>query len=109
MVLVGDGLRDRGDRGGEAIEDMGDVVVRVDGVVARASGTPTHQATGSDLDIPLLAGWRRRGEQPSLPESHSTVSFSSDAPWYKRLFSFAGVGFLISVGYSDPGNWVRFN
>ncbi|PNW80544.1 hypothetical protein CHLRE_07g321951v5 [Chlamydomonas reinhardtii] len=30
---------------------------------------------------------------------------SADAPWYKKLFAFAGLGFLISVGYMDPGNW----
>ncbi|KAG2450474.1 hypothetical protein HYH02_004975 [Chlamydomonas schloesseri] len=30
---------------------------------------------------------------------------SADSPWYKKFFAFAGLGFLISVGYMDPGNW----
>ncbi|GIL44555.1 hypothetical protein Vafri_2087 [Volvox africanus] len=55
---------------------------------------------------PLLTGFKDRGELASLPESHATLSFpSEDAPWYRKLFAFAGLGFLISVGYMDPGNW----
>jgi manganese transport protein len=43
--------------------------------------------------------------EPSLPEVHSSVSISR-SPWYwRRLLGFLGPGFLISVGYMDPGNW----
>ena len=43
--------------------------------------------------------------EPSLPEVHSSVSLSrSHIPW-RRLLGFLGPGFLISVGYMDPGNW----
>ena len=43
--------------------------------------------------------------EPSLPEVHATVSISR-SPWYwRRLLGFLGPGFLISVGYMDPGNW----
>src|SRR5580692_3897615 len=42
---------------------------------------------------------------PSLPEVHSSVTVSgSPYPW-RRLLGFLGPGFLISVGYMDPGNW----
>jgi manganese transport protein len=42
---------------------------------------------------------------PSLPEAFSSVRLSaSTVPW-KRLLGFIGPGFLISVGYMDPGNW----
>ena len=44
-------------------------------------------------------------ERPSLPESHSSVSVSSSIQPWRRLLSFVGPGFLIAVGYMDPGNW----
>ncbi len=41
----------------------------------------------------------------SLPEIHSTVSISISPFYWRRLLGFIGPGFLISVGYMDPGNW----
>jgi len=43
--------------------------------------------------------------EPSLPEVHSTVSVSGSPVYWRRLLGFLGPGFLISVGYMDPGNW----
>src|SRR5580693_9490447 len=43
--------------------------------------------------------------EPSLPEVHSSVSISRSAVSWRRLLGFLGPGFLISVGYMDPGNW----
>ncbi len=43
--------------------------------------------------------------EPSLPEVHSTVSVSRSPNYWRRLLGFLGPGFLISVGYMDPGNW----
>jgi manganese transport protein len=43
--------------------------------------------------------------EPSLPEVHSTVSISRSPVYWRRLLGFIGPGFLISVGYMDPGNW----
>ncbi len=42
---------------------------------------------------------------PSLPEVHSSVSVSRSPFYWRRLLGFIGPGFLISVGYMDPGNW----
>ncbi len=42
---------------------------------------------------------------PSLPESHRTIPFSSGAPWFRKVLAFAGPGYLVAVGYMDPGNW----
>jgi manganese transport protein len=42
---------------------------------------------------------------PSLPEVHSSVSVSRSPHFWRRLLGFLGPGFLISVGYMDPGNW----
>ncbi len=43
--------------------------------------------------------------RPSLPESHSSVRISGAIQPWRRLLSFVGPGFLIAVGYMDPGNW----
>jgi manganese transport protein len=43
--------------------------------------------------------------QPSLPEVHSSVRISGSPVYWRRLLGFLGPGFLISVGYMDPGNW----
>src|ERR1035437_6903041 len=42
---------------------------------------------------------------PSLPEAHRSIPIHSSASWLRKLFAFAGPGYLIAVGYMDPGNW----
>jgi manganese transport protein len=43
--------------------------------------------------------------EPSLPEVHASVRVSKSPFYFRRLLGFLGPGFLISVGYMDPGNW----
>ena len=43
--------------------------------------------------------------EPSLPEVHSSVRLSRSPVYWRRLMGFLGPGFLIAVGYMDPGNW----
>jgi len=57
------------------------------------------------LDEPVqLHGWRRARLTPSLAEVYRTVPVSGTSTWRKAL-AFAGPGYLIAVGYMDPGNW----
>src|SRR3954471_20179746 len=54
------------------------------------------------------AGWRAdaaAGVQRSLPEVYGTISIPKGGHWFRRLLAFAGPGYLVSVGYMDPGNW----
>ena len=53
------------------------------------------------------SGWRRlRGnDQRSLSEVYATVPVPMAASWGRRLLAFSGPGYLVSVGYMDPGNW----
>ena len=41
---------------------------------------------------------------PSLAEVHRSVEVSG-ATWFRKLLAFAGPGYLVAVGYMDPGNW----
>ena len=50
-------------------------------------------------------GWRTSDGTESLPESHATVAVPQGGSWVRRLLAFAGPGYMISVGYMDPGNW----
>jgi len=42
---------------------------------------------------------------PSLPEAHRTIPIVSDLSWFRKVLAFAGPGYLVAVGYMDPGNW----
>src|SRR6267378_4830750 len=42
---------------------------------------------------------------PSLPESYRSIPVPSTASWLRKVFAFAGPGYLVAVGYMDPGNW----
>jgi manganese transport protein len=42
---------------------------------------------------------------PSLPEVHSSIPIPHGAGFWRKLFAFAGPGYLVAVGYMDPGNW----
>lgn len=44
-------------------------------------------------------------QEPSLPEVNSSVRLSRSPHFWRRLAGFIGPGFMISVGYMDPGNW----
>jgi manganese transport protein len=51
------------------------------------------------------SGWRRPAVQVSLPEVHRSVVVPVTASFWRKLFAFSGPGFLVAVGYMDPGNW----
>src|SRR6059036_4104888 len=50
-------------------------------------------------------GWSRRGGQVSLAEVHRSVVVPVTASFWRKLLAFSGPGFLVAVGYMDPGNW----
>jgi manganese transport protein len=51
-------------------------------------------------------GWRFEVTSPSLPEIHRSLATPvSSASFIRKLLAFAGPGFLVAVGYMDPGNW----
>ena len=49
-------------------------------------------------------GWRRARVSPSLAEVYRSVPVAI-GPWWRKILAFAGPGYLVAVGYMDPGNW----
>ncbi len=49
-------------------------------------------------------GWRRARVTPSLVEVYRTIPVSQKSLW-RKILAFAGPGYLVAVGYMDPGNW----
>ena len=49
-------------------------------------------------------GWRRARATPSLVEVYRTIPVSGKG-WWRKIAAFAGPGYLVAVGYMDPGNW----
>jgi manganese transport protein len=41
----------------------------------------------------------------SLAEVNGTVAVSRDGEFWRKLMAFGGPGYLVAVGYMDPGNW----
>ncbi len=64
-----------------------------------------HLTSGEGDGAP--AGWRfaRVGDRPSLAEANASVPVPKGGVWFRHLFAFAGPGYMVSVGYMDPGNW----
>src|SRR3954447_13493739 len=58
-----------------------------------------HKEPGTD------GGWRLARATPSLPESHRTVLIAPGAGFWRKMLAFSGPGYLVAVGYMDPGNW----
>lgn len=61
--------------------------------------------TGQGAQQSLSTGWQNPLAIPSLPESHRTILISPNSSWFRKILAFAGPGYLIAVGYMDPGNW----
>src|ERR1700736_3134967 len=51
------------------------------------------------------SAWRKRMGQVSLPEVHRSIVVPRTASFWRKLLAFSGPGFLVAVGYMDPGNW----
>ncbi|MBI2503084.1 MAG: Nramp family divalent metal transporter [Candidatus Latescibacteria bacterium] len=56
-------------------------------------------------DSPDLEGWRRPKENLSLAEVHKSIAVPAGGGFWKKMLAFAGPGYLVAVGYMDPGNW----
>jgi manganese transport protein len=63
-------------------------------VVSRGPFGASGWHSGSDAD-----------SERSLSEVNATVLVPVGGHWFRRLLAFVGPGYMVSVGYMDPGNW----
>jgi manganese transport protein len=70
--------------------------------VATQLVTPPENPTSTEPTQDI--GWRRARVTPSLAEVYRSIPVSN-GPWWRKILAFAGPGYLVAVGYMDPGNW----
>jgi manganese transport protein len=63
------------------------------------AGNPGETSSASQTDFQPRTG------SPSLPESYRSVPILAGASFFRKMIAFAGPGYLVAVGYMDPGNW----
>ena len=71
---------------------------------AQSPDLPPHPPSlaGSPLGTPA---WRGARGEPSLADMYGTVETARQGPFWRKLLAFFGPGYLVAVGYMDPGNW----
>ena len=62
-------------------------------------------SAASTPPVEELAGWRHPRTRPSLPESYHSIRVPKGASFWRKALAFAGPGYMVAVGYMDPGNW----
>jgi manganese transport protein len=50
-------------------------------------------------------GWKLANQTPSLSEVHRSIVVPEGLGFWRKLLAFSGPGYLVAVGYMDPGNW----
>ncbi len=55
--------------------------------------------------LPTPSGWQRARGDASLLEVFRSVKVNARATPFRRFMAFVGPGYLVAVGYMDPGNW----
>jgi manganese transport protein len=71
-----------------------------------ASGSEDVSSAAHDMkpDKPGAA-WRRAVDGPSLAEVNRSIAVPKTLSFWRKLLAFSGPGYLVAVGYMDPGNW----
>jgi manganese transport protein len=54
---------------------------------------------------PSRRGWNNLLSSPSLPEVYHSLPVPKQGNFFRKLLAFIGPGYLVAVGYMDPGNW----
>ena len=59
----------------------------------------------NEAEFPSQISPSPRAASPSLPESYRSIPIQAGASFIRKVIAFAGPGYLVAVGYMDPGNW----
>ena len=65
----------------------------------------TPEIAADELEERPAGGWRGSVQRPSQPEVFRSITVPKNASSWRRFLAFFGPGYLIAVGYMDPGNW----
>ncbi|MBI3790089.1 MAG: Nramp family divalent metal transporter [Gemmatimonadetes bacterium] len=65
---------------------------------------PAEPAPPPPDDVTPSGAWRHARPTPSLAEAYRTIPVAGRG-WWRKLLAYAGPGYLVAVGYMDPGNW----
>jgi len=68
-------------------------------------GEESDAGTIADFSRSKAAVWRTEVDSPSLPEVFRSIPVPRGGPGWRRLLAFVGPGYMVAVGYMDPGNW----
>src|SRR4026208_310945 len=60
---------------------------------------------GQGRGKPSRRGWKQPSANVSLPEVHGSVPIPIGLSFWRKMLAFSGPGYLVAVGYMDPGNW----
>src|SRR6202000_1203881 len=66
---------------------------------------PQARPTAVAIAQPVPSGWREERREPSLAEMFGSVQTARQGSFFRKLLAFLGPGYLVAVGYMDPGNW----
>src|ERR1700742_2945953 len=66
---------------------------------------PQTRPTAVAIARPVPSGWREERGEPSLAELFGSVQTARQGSFFRKLLAFLGPGYLVAVGYMDPGNW----
>jgi manganese transport protein len=58
----------------------------------------------AEQNVPI-SGWRRARGEASLLDVFRSIPVNANATSWRKFLAFMGPGYLVAVGYMDPGNW----
>jgi manganese transport protein len=58
-----------------------------------------------DLSLPKEEGWRNTRSNSTMPEVYRSMKIPKNGSIFRKFLAFSGPGYLVAVGYMDPGNW----
>jgi len=73
--------------------------------MARSPSGSAPVESGPPSGLAARLAYAEAAVAPSLPEVYRTIPVASGRAFWRKALAFAGPGYLIAVGYMDPGNW----
>jgi manganese transport protein len=63
------------------------------------------QKKNDQSSITIDRGWRRQRGEAALVDVNRSISVAAGGNQMRKMAAFLGPGYLVAVGYMDPGNW----